>query len=199
MRLIAVIKDPKAIAAILGHPAHRDDDPDSGPDPPQLAHPVGFIAAEDLPETIDTSGGTGKAPAIIALNDGKLWLGLPALGNTWMTWEEAYGAKSLPAEPIQAVVSSPAGHLMLLCRGEATDAPLAAYRAKGTSWEFAAELPAVAMSPSVKGTSVVLHPGGRQLYFAGGEGPGWEALLHRWDLLSGQFEPSRRILGRRVP
>ena len=37
MRLIAVIKDPKAIAAILGHPAHRDDDPDSGPDPPQLA------------------------------------------------------------------------------------------------------------------------------------------------------------------
>lgn len=38
MRLIAVIKDPTAIAAILNHPAHRDDDPDSGsgPDPPQL-------------------------------------------------------------------------------------------------------------------------------------------------------------------
>ena len=35
MRLIAVIKDPKAIAAILDHPAHRHDDPDSGPDPPQ--------------------------------------------------------------------------------------------------------------------------------------------------------------------
>lgn len=37
MRLIAVIKDPKAIAAILDHPAHRHDDPDSGPDPPRLA------------------------------------------------------------------------------------------------------------------------------------------------------------------
>ena len=50
MRLIAVIKDPKAIAAILGHPAHRDDDPDSGPDPPQLAldlqpHPEAFEPA----------------------------------------------------------------------------------------------------------------------------------------------------------
>jgi len=37
MRLVAVIKDPKTIAAILDHPAHRDDDPDSGPDPLQLA------------------------------------------------------------------------------------------------------------------------------------------------------------------
>jgi hypothetical protein len=37
MRLIAVIKDPNAIAAILDHPAHRHDDPDSGPDPPQLS------------------------------------------------------------------------------------------------------------------------------------------------------------------
>jgi hypothetical protein len=36
MRLIAVIKDPTAIAAILAHPAHRNDDFDSGPDPPQL-------------------------------------------------------------------------------------------------------------------------------------------------------------------
>jgi hypothetical protein len=36
MRLVAVIKDPVAIAAILAHPAHRDDDPNSGPDPPQL-------------------------------------------------------------------------------------------------------------------------------------------------------------------
>jgi hypothetical protein len=36
MRLVAVIKDPEAIAAILAHPAHRDDDPQSGPDPPQL-------------------------------------------------------------------------------------------------------------------------------------------------------------------
>ncbi|MCP4968959.1 MAG: hypothetical protein GY926_27495, partial [bacterium] len=37
MRLVAVVKDPDAIAAILAHPAHRDDDPDpqSGPDPPQ--------------------------------------------------------------------------------------------------------------------------------------------------------------------
>ena len=50
LRLVAVIKDPQAIAAILGHPAHRDDDPDSGPDPPQLAlelepHPVAFEPA----------------------------------------------------------------------------------------------------------------------------------------------------------
>jgi len=37
MRLVAVIKDPKAIAAILEHPSHRDDDPDSGLGPPQLA------------------------------------------------------------------------------------------------------------------------------------------------------------------
>jgi len=36
MRLIAVIKDPTAIAAILAHPAHRDDGPHSGLDPPQL-------------------------------------------------------------------------------------------------------------------------------------------------------------------
>ena len=36
MRLIAVIKDPKTIAAILAHPAHRDDHPHSGLDPPQL-------------------------------------------------------------------------------------------------------------------------------------------------------------------
>jgi hypothetical protein len=36
MRRIAVIKDPDAIAAILAHPAHRDDDPQTGPDPPQL-------------------------------------------------------------------------------------------------------------------------------------------------------------------
>jgi hypothetical protein len=36
MRLVAVINNPKAIAAILAHPAHRDDDPQSGPDPPQL-------------------------------------------------------------------------------------------------------------------------------------------------------------------
>jgi hypothetical protein len=36
MRLIAVIKDPQAIAAILNHPAHRDDDIHSGLDPPQL-------------------------------------------------------------------------------------------------------------------------------------------------------------------
>ncbi|MBK8481828.1 MAG: transposase [Proteobacteria bacterium] len=36
MRLIAVVKDPDAIAAILAHPAHRDDDPGTGPDPPQL-------------------------------------------------------------------------------------------------------------------------------------------------------------------
>ena len=34
MRLVAVIKDPKAIAAILDHPSHRNDDPDSGLDPP---------------------------------------------------------------------------------------------------------------------------------------------------------------------
>jgi len=38
MRLVAVIKDPNAIAAILAHPHHRDDDPDiGGPDPPQLS------------------------------------------------------------------------------------------------------------------------------------------------------------------
>ena len=36
MRLVAVVKDPNAIAAILAHPAHHDDDPQSGPDPPQL-------------------------------------------------------------------------------------------------------------------------------------------------------------------
>ena len=36
MRLVAVIKDPKVIATILNHPAHREDDIESGPDPPQL-------------------------------------------------------------------------------------------------------------------------------------------------------------------
>ena len=36
MRLIAVIKDPQVIKAILNHPAHRDDDIHSGLDPPQL-------------------------------------------------------------------------------------------------------------------------------------------------------------------
>jgi len=39
MRLVAVIKDPKAIAAILANPHHRDDDPDAGPDPPLLPLP----------------------------------------------------------------------------------------------------------------------------------------------------------------
>ena len=33
--LIAVLS-PKVIKAILNHPAHRDDDPDSGLDSPQL-------------------------------------------------------------------------------------------------------------------------------------------------------------------
>jgi hypothetical protein len=36
MRLVSVIKDPDVINAILAHPHHRDDDPDVGPDPPQL-------------------------------------------------------------------------------------------------------------------------------------------------------------------
>jgi hypothetical protein len=50
MRLVAVIKDPDAIGAILAHPAHRDDDPKSGPDPPQL--PLDLEAQRELFDSV---------------------------------------------------------------------------------------------------------------------------------------------------
>jgi MYXO-CTERM domain-containing protein len=40
----------------------------------------------------------------------------------------------------------------------------------------------------VEGFALALHASGRFLTFAGGSGPGWEAMIHRWDLLTNHLE-----------
>ena len=87
------------------------------------------------------------------------------------------------------MAASQTGELMLLVRESGEGAALMAYQLQGTEWVARGQLPSTALSPEVSGFRLALDSSARHLIFVGGEGPGFSALVHRWDLAAGQLTP----------
>lgn len=129
---------------------------------------------------------TKATPVVYHLRDGVLWLGLLAHGNRWLTWEEAFGVPPPALDETLGLVADPAAGWPLLLGSK--DGAVVLYAWNGDGWSEERVFVPAEIDEGVKGVRFLSGPAGRHIYLVGGAGPGWGALLHRYDRISGRIK-----------
>jgi hypothetical protein len=129
---------------------------------------------------------TEATPVVYHLRDGVLWLGLLAHGNRWLTWEEAFGVPPPAHNETLGLVADPAAGWPMLLGSK--DGAVVLWAWDGEGWSEERVFVPAEIDEGVKGAKLLSGPAGRHIYLIGGAGPGWGALLHRYDRLSGRME-----------